>query len=395
MQIANPTNVSVQEVTTPTIVVTPSVANCAATDVEGTLTITYENLPIEDVDNFHIEFYEAVGGNPSGEPDWIAVEIAEQDPNIGEGYVISYIMEPNTGESRSAYFVVSANDSDGVAVSSDFVTINQAAPVVDYATLPFAYDGDGTGTLPTGFTVSGLGTYNTSPAMQFNGTGDFAILKFNESPVVLTFDIKGNGFSGGTFTVQTSADGVTYTDLATYTELGTKQNVSFDNVPVSARYIKWIYTEKVSGNVALGNITLSKKQPAAPDTYELNLTAGDGGYWGTFYNSVADYQLPEGAQAFTMNVNKQLYRLGSNGRVIPAGIAVVIIADVEAVTLTKGGSPEEVVVNGGENILLGDDFPVEGDETQYVLGKKGNVIGFYQFIGSEIPANRAYYVVSE
>lgn len=395
VQISNPTYVTVQEVTTPMIVVTPSVANRAATDVEGTLSITYENLPIEGVDDFNIAFFDAADGNPSGEPDWIAVEIAEQDPNIGEGYVVSYIMEPNTGEARSTYFVVFANDSEDVAVYSDVVTINQAAPVIDYATLPFSYDGDGTGDLPAGFTVSGLGTYGSSPAMKFDGTGDYAILKFNEFPGVLTFDIKGNAFSGGTFTVQTSADGVTYTDLASYTELAATQNVAFDNVPESARFIKWVYTEKVSGNVALGNITLDKKQPAAPDTYELNLTAGDGGCWGTFYNGVADYQLPEGAQAFTMNVNKQLYRLGSNGRIIPAGTAVVIIADVEAVTLTKGGSPEPVAVNGGDNILLGDDFPVEGDGTQYVLGKKNNAIGFFNFTGTSIPANKAYYVVSE
>ena len=397
VQISNPTNVTVQEVTTPTIVVSPNVKNLTAALSEGTLDIVYENLPIADMDDFDIVFYEEVGGNTIGSaPDWIEVLVAEQDPNVGEGYVVSYSVSENEGDARSVSFQVYAFDEEGTEVYSNFVTINQAAPVVDYATLPFAYDGNGQNELPVGFTVSGVASYTSgSPAMKFDDTGDYAILKFNESPVVLTFDIKGNGFSGGTFTVQTSVDGVAYTNLATYTELGTTQNVTFDNVPVSARYIKWVYTQKSSGNVALGNITLSKKQPAAPDTYDRNLTAGDGGYWGTFYNGVADYQLPEGAQAFTMNVNKQLYRLGSNGRVIPAGTAVVIIADVEAVTLTKGGSPEPVAPNGGDNILLGDDFPVEGDGTQYVLGKKGNVIGFYKFLGSEIPANKAYYVVSE
>ncbi len=401
VQIANPTNVTVQEVTTPMIVVTPSVANCAATDEEGTLNITYENLPIEGVDDFKIEFYEAVGGNPSGEPDWIHVEIAEQDPNIGEGYVVSYIMDPNTGEARSAYFVVSANDSDGVAVSSDFVTINQAAPVVDYATLPFSWTSN-YGSAPQGITNSDVSTggSGSNAYLKFDANDDNIVLKINERPGVLSFTIKGNPSSGtaieGTFKVQVSVDGLDYSDLETYTNISNSNHEeSFAAIPGNVRFIKWVYVNKVSGNVALSNISLTELQPAAPDTYDRNLTAGDGGYWGTFYNGVADYQLPEGAQAFTMNSSKQLYRLGSNGRVIPAGTAVVIIADVEAVTLTKGGSPEAVATNGGDNILLGDDFPVEGDGTQYVLGKKNNVIGFYKFQGSEIPANRAYYVVSE
>ena len=132
-------------------------------------------------------------------------------------------------------------------------------PVVDYATLPFEYDGNGTGDLPNGFTVSGLGTYNSSPAMKFDGTGDYAILKFNERPGILTFDIQGNSFSGSTFTVQTSEDGVTYTDLESYSNLTTTvQSEEFTNLGENVRYIKWIYTEKSSGNVALGNITLAE-----------------------------------------------------------------------------------------------------------------------------------------
>ena len=82
------------------------------------------------------------------------------------------------------------------------------------------------------------------------------ILHFEETPGTLTFDIKGNTFSGGTFTVQTSEDGETYTDLATYTELGAIQHEAFGNLGANVRYIKWIYTVKDGGNVALGNIKL-------------------------------------------------------------------------------------------------------------------------------------------
>jgi len=379
----------------PTITVIPSVTDINADEGEGTLDIEYENFSVNDMNDFSIQFFDAVGGNSISAPDWIDVLVAEQDPSVGEGYVVSYSVIENENDARSAYFMVYALDDDDVEVYSNFVTINQAAPVRDYATLPFEFDGGKEDiTTTNGLTMYGLGSdYKESPKLKFDDPDDRVILRINQAPGVLTYHIKGNGFNGGTFKVQVSADGVAYTDLKTYTAIGDIQE-EFDNLDESVRYIKWVYTQKSSGNVALGNITLAKKQAAAPDTYPLSLTAGDGGYWGTFYNGVAWYELPEGAQAFTMNASKQLYRLGRNGRIIPAGIAVVIIADVQAITLTKGEPADAVTVNGGDNILLGDDFPVEGDGTQYVLGKK-NVIGFYKFLGSDIPANKAYYVVSE
>lgn len=524
------------------------------------------------------------------------------------------------------------------------VTVTQKHFVAEYATLPFEYDGGKSGIANTaGLSEDGLGSdYNSSPKLKFDGTGDWVLLKLNERPGILSFDIKGNGFSGGIFKVQASTNGETFTDVKTYTEIdGTTSTEKISNLAPDVRYIKWIYTTKSSGNVALGNISLAeyvdlyavnwtagentelfvfagdesetiengdkvaegttvmvsvdvdqgyhfgslvvkdannnelelteiepnayysfempasdvtitstaeedapptgskytlftgdlvegdyiiyydgyamnnvesgdrlqyvevtpanntittdnaaivwhiaksgnywtiysadanayaagtgaknkaqmladgtddmalwsvsgtetyefvnKKnaansvnsnlrkngtygfacystdtggalslyklvEPAAPDTYTLTLTAGDGGYWGTFFNGVAGYELPDGAQAFTMNADKQLYRLGDDnarGKYIPANTAVVIISDVSEITLTKCESAEPVSPNGGANILQGSDFSVAKTGNQYVLGKKNNVIGFFKFTGTSIPANKAYYVVSE
>ena len=137
-------------------------------------------------------------------------------------------------------------------VYSNLVTVTQAKYVINYATLPFEWDDN---TTPTGVTNNGVGTYNNSPYLKFDTTDDNIVLKINEAPSVLAFDIKGNNFSGGTFTVQTSANGTDFTDLAEYTELAAATETKvFTNIDASVRYIKWIYTEKVSGNVALGNI---------------------------------------------------------------------------------------------------------------------------------------------
>ena len=140
------------------------------------------------------------------------------------------------------------------------VTVTQAHPVIDYATLPFSYDGSGATVIAgevMGLTGSGLDSYPSGQRIKFDNTDDYLVLKFNERPGKLTFDIKGNSFSGGTFKVQTSEDGETYTDLESYTELTEVQSEEFRTLGENVRYIKWIYTEKVSGNVALGNINLA------------------------------------------------------------------------------------------------------------------------------------------
>ena len=249
---------------TPSIDVDPATINATAAETSGTVTVAYNNITTVAAD---IVFYTSSAATATtSEPDWIST-------NINSSNNLEYLIEENTTtEARTTYLKVWAYDDDLNEVYSDLITISQAAPVVAYATLPFAYDGNGTGTLPNGFTVEGLSTYNTSPKMQFNGNGDYAILQINERPGILTFDIKGNSFSGGTFKVQTSEDGITYSDLETYTELGATQSESFDDLGENIRYIKWIYTNKSSGNVALGNIALAAY--VAPSLHTVSWTAG-------------------------------------------------------------------------------------------------------------------------
>ena len=147
------------------------------------------------------------------------------------------------------------------------------APVADYAELPFSFDG-GKADIETtdGLTQEGLGTdYKNSPYLKLDGTGDYVLLAFNERPGILTFDIIGNGFSDGTFKVQASVDGTTYSDVATYTELGSKETKTISDLGEDVRYIKWVYTEKVTGNVALGNINLAKYGTVVLNDYTLTV----------------------------------------------------------------------------------------------------------------------------
>ena len=165
---------------------------------------------------------------------------------------------------------VKGEESSGIASAT--YTIEQQVPAKP-ASLPFEFDGGKADIESTdGLTQNGLDSdYGSSPKLKFNSTGDWLLLQFDERPGKLTFDVKGNSFGNGSiFTVQTSEDGETFTDLKTYTDLGSTQSEEFNNLDENVRYIKWVYTVKSSGNVALGNIKLEKY--VKPTNYVLTIT---------------------------------------------------------------------------------------------------------------------------
>lgn len=376
----------------PEITVSPATINPTAAETDGSFSISYANLVISGTDDFAIQFYDSVNQEIDC-PNWI-VAVIEED---GGDYSVAYTIGANEGEARSAYFKVWALGGD--IVYSNLVTINQAAPVIDYATLPFEFnDGKDAITSVNGLSQSGLGSdYGTANTkLKFDTAGDYLKLKINSAVpgnYTLAFQTQNNGFSGGTFKVCVSADDLTYTDLKVYNSI---QNgiQKFDNIPSDVRYIMWEYTSKSSGNVGLGNIKLSQPEETTEKTVTASLN--DGKYWATFYCSGAAYSLPSGAKAYTLTTAKQLYLL-ENGSVVPANTAVIIISDTAELTLTK---TDDVVIeiSGTDNILKGSSYGMDLTRisgTPYVLGIKTNVLSFYKFAGTTVPANKAYYIVNE
>ena len=96
------------------------------------------------------------------------------------------------------------------------------------------------------------------------------------------------------------------------------------------------------------------------------------------------------------------YRSGGDSRVIPAGTAVIIVADAGSITLTKTADPG-ISIAPAKNILTGADLPTAvtaglvNGKTPYVLGVAGEpaALGFYKFTGDHIPAGKAYYLATE
>jgi hypothetical protein len=126
--------------------------------------------------------------------------------------------------------------------------------------LPYSYSSGRTNmTSANGWSYSGVGTdySDTTTPIKFDTQTDTATLLIGSSPSTLTYYLKGNTFSGGTFTVEQSADGTTWSTLRTVTSL-TSSNVQYtDNLTSTTRWIRWTYTTKSAGNVGMGTIAIT------------------------------------------------------------------------------------------------------------------------------------------
>ena len=299
---------------------------------------------------------------------------------------VTFSVTQNDGEQRIGYITLSYEG----ATNKD-VKITQKASY-GTATLPFAFDSGKSDVATTaGFSPNGLGSdYSSSPKLKFDGEGDYLILKINGAAEVLNFDIKGNGTSSepwaGTFKVQTSTDGMTYTDLKTYTEETLTSDVlneSLDNVPSSARYIKWIYITKTKGNVALGRIGVNCDAITIPEAGYLTYCNAKKalGFAGVTAYKVSNV----GATSVTLT---EITEAPANTPVILNGAAGTYALDIIA-------SAAEVT---GNKLEVSDGSITTTDGTTvYALASKGEpaVVGFYKVkAGVKVPAGKCYLSVA-
>ena len=375
---------------TPSIDVDETTVNVTAAGGDGTIEVTYTMI---DTDNLYIQFCDAEGEDVDGTPyyPWFEVNF-DNDNNL------TYTVAANEGEARSAYFRIYGYDNvNSNYVMSDLITVTQAKFVADYATLPFSFNGRSADIGTTsGLTSSGLGSdYNSSTApttqLKFDSSGDYLILKINDEPVVLSFDIKGNGFSGGTFKVQISADGETYTDLATYTELGTAETKTFISKTANTRYIKWIYTEKSNGNVGLGNIYVSNELATATTISSTG--------WSTYCSPVAlDFN--------GLEVEAYIATGVEGTKVVTSALKGTVPANTPL--LLKGTAEEEydipVIASSttdvsGNKLVAGTGAAVakEAGVTRYVLSATNDGKAVFKMIDEDpatVPVGKAYLEIS-
>jgi hypothetical protein len=269
--------------TDPSVTVTPNTINAPFAGAEGTLALTYEN--IEEFISFDYYFCDANGNeledtDPDYPGDWIDAEINEEN----EAYTLSYIIEANDGAARTAYVKVYTYDDELEEVSA-IVTVNQAQYVVDYATLPFEWEGGASADFLAlnGVTAHGLGSdygSNNAPYLiKFDGTGDYIQVKTNEQPGKVTIGVKMiGGASTSTITIQGSADGETFTDVEELTISGAQNDVltleTTNAFAANVRYVRMLFTK--GSNVGVGPISIavvSNEASIAVNPDEVNVDA--------------------------------------------------------------------------------------------------------------------------
>ena len=364
--------------TTPTIVALPSISRPASSG-NGIINFYYYNFSEIHED---VQFYNE-DGSSTATYDWIYAEINNDND-------VSYTITENNSDSRKAYLKVWAYDDESNIVYSNLISITQSAASVDYAILPFSFDG-GKADIDNknGLSQSGLGfDYDSSPYLKFDGTGDYVILKINETPGVLTFDIKANSFFG-TFQVLKSEDGIKYTALDTYTSLGAKQGKIY-SLASTIRFIKWMYTDKNTGNVALGNIRVTKKE-------EKGTISACG--WSTFScTSPLDLStISNGAAYYVSSASGSVVTLSPTTNTVPAGEGLMI----------KGAAGANFAINVAESGTAINDNLLKGQTAirkiaasgigipakyHYVFGyEDSSTFGFYNLTSATlIPVGKAY-----
>lgn len=367
--------------TAPLITLGSSSVAATTAETDGTITVTYSNLTNYDAD---ICWYEA-DGTTHATYDWIYAEINSSTKNV------DYTIEENTStDSRTAYLTVYALGDEGDAESS-LITITQAG--VDFVTLPFAFNsGKAEIASTTGLTQEGLGSdYNsaTNPTTQlkFDHTGDYFIMKTNAAIQSLIYDIKGNSFSGGTFKVQTSTDGDDYEDLKAYTSFsGNVEPELFTTIASDVRYIKWIYVNKSSGNVGMGNIRVNCEV--------ANVTAA--GY--ATFTSPAAVNFNGDVKAYIAKANGTTGVTFHQVTKVPANTGVLLYKD--------GGASEQLPLFADDaDDVTGNVFVpgtgatvasvVETTKHNYILNNGSSGIGFYQANGRTVAKNRAYIQIDQ
>ena len=192
------------------------------------------------------------------------LSITSSNEAVAEAIIVGTDVVVSVLETGTTTITISATETENYFAAETKYTLT-VVPAWVAASLPFTFDGGKSNIAPeNGIKQSGLGDdYSSSPKLRFDGTGDVVFVRINETADTVAYTIKGNGFSGGTFDVLQSADGIDYSLLASYKTLPTTATKETKTPASDARYFQFVYTAKSTGNVALGAIRISKSQSTA------------------------------------------------------------------------------------------------------------------------------------
>ena len=200
--------------------------------------------------------------------------------------------------------------------------------------------------LPTGWSESGTMFYaasgNTPPAMKFDNTGDYLLINFNSNAGNLTYYLTGNSFAGGTFTVEESNLGTVWTTLHSHTSPPSATYAMFTDVPLATtRFIRFIYTNKVSGNIGVDDVNITIG--AATPEQEINVKQG-----ATTIVSGGSYFTSSSVASMTPST----FTIENLGTLNTLNIASATISGTNAADFSVASFPSSVLATSTGNLVL-------------------------------------------
>ena len=269
-------------------------------------------------------------------------------------------------------------------IESDAITLTN--PTRDYYTF-------------AGWTGTGLDAATTNVTIAAGSSGN---REYTATWTAIEYSIKYNGLDGATFSTTYNSYTIESADIA----LDTPAKTGYD-------FGGWYANSGLTGDAvttiaagSTGDVTLWAKWTAATTLALGANLAPDGNCWTTFYCGDAGYTIDDGenACAYTAEydgANSQLM-LHNQGKDIPQGTAVIIVADNDEVSMTKA----DLSAFSGTNNLRGVDVDTptadiqtsRGTGTFYVLGmttvNEEKHFGFHKYTGATMAARKAFVLVN-
>ncbi|MBO4443912.1 MAG: chitobiase/beta-hexosaminidase C-terminal domain-containing protein [Bacteroidaceae bacterium] len=243
-QIANPTDVEVVKNEKPVIVVNKDQFTLDWNAASG-----YINYMVEhNVEGTTIE--------ASTDANWISNFVVKTDT------VKFTIADNTTSTDRTAIITLSYEGAE----ENKTVTVTQKHYIADFATLPFNWEGGTSADFKVlgGIITNGLGSDYTSHSpymIKLDDTGDYIQVKTNSQPGRVSVGVKMiGGGNSSTITVQSSADGVAFTDVEDLVISGAMNTIvnleTTETFASNDRYVRLYFTK--GSNIGVGPITISE-----------------------------------------------------------------------------------------------------------------------------------------
>ena len=346
---------------------------CVATNPEGSVASKISAVSVKDESSI------TLNGNQTklflGDEDTYTVEtigdgvltVTSKDANVATATLDGNKVTIKTLKAGSSVIYFNLAETDNYKATTKSYTLNVTELVP--ASLEFTFGGGKSDIKESeGMSHNGLGSdYKDFTKLKFDDAGDYLIIAFKDEPVELHYGIKNNGFSDGQFDVMESVDNKTYTTVNSHTEI-TGAQFEIASLKSTSRFVKFVYTEKISGNVGLGSISITKKE-AEPEIADAPVTTADDGAvaWATstYTREVATGKLSticlpydatvEGAIVYTLDgkvskggkVKSLNFVLAGDteneSNVLEAGVPYVYKATADKQTFTKTGSASSKV----------------------------------------------------